>query len=92
MSECLILGVAGVSKSSLVEELVRRDRLAFDADITPGIGDWFDMQGNRKQYNPDPAWRASHQYLWNIDRLARLLEQAPENNILYMAGTATKPL
>lgn len=63
MAECLILGPAGAGKSSVVTELLNRGRLAYGTDLVPGLGNWFDADGQPSSYDCDSSWRASHRYL-----------------------------
>ncbi len=89
MAETLILGMAGAGKSSVVTELLNRGRLAYDADLVPGLGNWVDSDGNVCSYSSDPDWRDSHRFLWNMSAIRRLLKQRDDTQMLYLAGTAT---
>lgn len=90
MAECLILGLAGAGKSSVVAELVRRGRSAYDADeqAVRGLSGWFDANGRPSAYNSTPAWRASHRFLWGINVLESFLNDHDGRQMLYFAGTA----
>jgi hypothetical protein len=95
MAECLILGQAGIGKTSAVEELLRRRRLAYDADDkhrVPGLSGWFDMQGRPCDYQNDPKWRANHQFLWDMTIVRGLITGRGRNQPLYFAGTAQNDL
>ena len=92
MAECLIVGLAGAGKSSVVAELRSRGRLAYDADLVPGLGRWFALDGRPSGYSSDPAWRASHQFLWDMPIVQRLLDERDDSQTLYLAGTATNVL
>lgn len=92
MAECLILGLAGAGKSSVVAELTRRGHIAYDADepqSVHGLSGWFDASGLPCTYNSDPAWRARHQFLWDMNVLERFLHNQASGQMLYLAGTAT---
>jgi hypothetical protein len=92
MAECLILGQSGIGKTSLVAELLRRERLAYDLDHMPGMSDWFDADGRPCAYDSDPEWRADHQFLWNMTAIRRLVEERDRSQPLYLAGTAQNDL
>lgn len=91
MAECLILGSRGIGKTSVVLELLSRGHLAHDADLVPGLGKWFDTDGQPCDYNCDPAWRDSHRFLWDMSVLGRLIER-DRSQTLYVAGTAHNDL
>ena len=88
MSDCLIIGSPGAGKSSLVAELRNRQRLAYDADLVPGLLGWYDENGKGVTgYDSSQAWRDSHLCRWDIARMARFLDhEQPET--LYVAGIA----
>lgn len=91
MAECLILGLAGVGKTSVVQELVNRGRLAYDADnkqAVPGLGSWFDADGIAHTYSSNPTWRASHHFRWDMAVLGRFLKEHTDQ-MVYLAGLAT---
>lgn len=95
MAECLILGHAGGGKTSLVAELLRRGRVAYDADDTnrvPDLSGWFDAAGQPCGYNSDPAWRAGHQFLWNLKIVGHLIERRNPGQPFYFAGTSHNDL
>lgn len=95
MTECLILGQSGIGKTSLVAELVNRGCLAYDADdndCVPGLSGWFDVDGRPCDYNNDPAWRAEHQFLWDMPTVRDLAEARDRSRPLYFAGTAQNDL
>jgi shikimate kinase len=92
MAECLILGLTGAGKSSVVTELRSRGRLAYDADLVPGLGGWFGPDGQPSGYSSDPAWRASHQFLWDMSVVRRLLDERDDSQTLYLGGIAANAL
>lgn len=95
MAECLILGQAGIGKTSLVVELQYRGRVAYDADDidrVPGLSGWFDANGQPCMYNNNPEWRANHRFLWDLGMVRGLIEQRDHTQSFYFAGTAHNDL
>jgi hypothetical protein len=87
MAACLILGLAGAGKSTLVTELQNRCRIAYDADGVDKLGAWHDMNGQPQVYRNDQSWRRWHTYDWDPSVMEMLIAQPQE--LVYVAGTAT---
>jgi hypothetical protein len=88
---CLILGLAGVGKTAVINQLNERtDRqVAFDADAMACLADWFDENGQPLEVY-DPQSDRTSQYLWDIRILKEFMWQAssPANVPFYLAGIA----
>ncbi|HSE29170.1 MAG TPA: hypothetical protein VLA77_01120 [Candidatus Saccharimonadales bacterium] len=92
MVKCLVLGLAGSGKSSLVNELCNRGRSAFDLDQMANLSGWINKQGIACEYSNSPEWRANHDFVWNIKAITEFLNVCPKNQIIYMAGIAANSL
>jgi hypothetical protein len=89
---CLILGLTGAGKTTVVNQLNERAgrKAAYDADAVICLGDWFDERGEPlESYNPDSD--RTSQYLWDIGVLSAFMWQAgayPFDAPFYLAGIA----
>src|SRR3954451_13596844 len=76
----LVVGPAGAGKTFAVSRLRSLGVLginAFDADAVPGLLCFLDCDGRDVPF-PEvvtPAWFATHQVVWDLDVLQRLLAQ-----------------
>lgn len=93
---CLILGLAGVGKTTVVGQLNERAgrNVAFDADAMLCLADWFDESGKPLEtYDPDSD--RTSQYLWDPDILRAFIWEAenyPSNQPFYLAGIASNAI
>lgn len=93
MSACLITGMAGVGKSSVVAELSSRGRCAYDTDLMPGLKVWYENDlPCQCTYDSSSEWRAAHRLLWDTAVLESELERYAGDKPFYIAGLAVNAL
>src|SRR5580693_219681 len=71
----LITGPSGSGKTALADYLATTGHGSIDADSTPGLC-YFVNKNNKPVPYPqgaDAAWWERHNYVWEIDRLKKLL-------------------
>ena len=81
MKRVLITGMSGTGKSSVIQELARRDYRAFDLD-TPEWSHWIDADASDTL---TPA--EGKDWVWQEDRVRRLLS-TPQDGTLFISGCA----
>lgn len=88
LNSCLIFGLSGVGKSTLVKDLRQRHKAAYDGDDAPGLAHWYDAQGEIVPWQSGREWRANHYFYWNEVGLKTLFTEQPQGSTLYIAGIA----
>ncbi len=87
----LITGPSGSGKTCLAGHLASQGYQTIDADSTPGL--CFFVNKNNKPVprpaNTDAAWWQTHNYVWELDRLAKLINSLePTNQPVFLCGNA----
>lgn len=88
LNSCLIFGLSGVGKSTLVKDLRQRNKNAYDGDDVPGLAHWYDATGKIVPWQSGREWRANHYFYWNEIGLKTLFAEQPQESTLYIAGVA----
>ena len=87
----LITGPSGAGKTSLSGYLSGRGYQSVEADSTPGLCYYINKVGKPVPYTPgaDAAWWSTHNYVWELDRLRRLLDTFPRTESpVFLCGNA----
>jgi gluconate kinase len=86
----LITGPSGSGKSEVANYLAAQGHQSIDADNTPGLC-YFVNKNNKPVPYPqgaNAAWWDSHNYVWELDRLRKLIETLDANGPVYLCGNA----
>ncbi|GAC1372359.1 MAG: hypothetical protein NVSMB39_6550 [Candidatus Saccharimonadales bacterium] len=87
----LITGPSGAGKTTLADHLTSLGYAAIDADATQGIGYYTNDAGKPVPYpqGADADWWKKNHYVWELDRLKKLLEATnPSDGLVFLAGNA----
>ncbi len=87
----LITGPSGSGKTTIADHLTSLGHAAIDADGTQGISYFTNLAGKPVPYpqGADAAWWLNHHYVWELDRLKKLIEATnPADGIVFLAGNA----
>ena len=87
----LITGPSGSGKTVLADYLTEAGYTAIDADGTPGLCYYVNKNNKPVPYpqGADAGWWASHNYIWELDRLSRLLDTLePTDKPIFFCGNA----
>ena len=88
----LITGPSGAGKSTIAEYLTEAGHTAIDADVTPGLCYYVNKNGKPVPYpgaGADASWWAGHNYVWEIDRLKKLIGTFEDNGKpIFLCGNA----
>jgi hypothetical protein len=90
-----VTGISGAGKSAVLQELRRRGHEAFGVD-EDGYGRWVDRRTGEIRTYPvereslDPhEWYADHDWVLDVDKIARLKEQADrKESLMFLCGVA----
>jgi gluconate kinase len=86
----LITGPSGSGKSEVANYLEAQGHQSIDADNTPGLC-YFVNKNNKPVPYPQgagTAWWDSHNYVWELDRLRKLLDSMDTKAPIFVCGSA----
>jgi gluconate kinase len=87
----LVTGPSGAGKTTLSDYLATQGYTCIDADSTPGLC-YFVNKNNKPVPYPaqaDAAWWTRNNYVWELDRLRRLLDSLePNGKPVFLCGNA----
>ena len=87
----LITGPSGAGKTAVAELLATQGVTSIDADSTPGLCYFVNKNNKPVPYPPhaDTGWWTSHNYIFEIDRLAKLIAtHEPGGGPVFVSGNA----
>lgn len=86
----LVIGPGGSGKTFTVSRLREIGVNAFDADAVPGLLRFLDRAGHDVPFPEvvDAAWFATHQVVWDLDVLQRLLAEHDPVYLFGLSGNA----
>jgi hypothetical protein len=87
----LITGPSGAGKTTLSEYLDSKGYTTVDADSTPGLSYYVNKNNKPVPYpaGADAGWWATHNYVWELDRLAKLIDGLqPSDGNIFLSGNA----
>lgn len=87
----LITGPSGSGKTAMADYFDQLGHAAIDTDSTSGISYYVNQNGKPVPYPADAgaAWWDTHQYVWEIDRLKKLLEATnPSDGLVFVSGNS----
>ncbi len=84
----LITGPSGSGKTAAAEYLASQGNISIDADSTPGLCYFVNKNNKPVPYPPhaDAGWWSSHNYIFEIDRLAKLIATHDSGAPVYVSG------
>jgi adenylate kinase family enzyme len=88
----LITGPSGAGKTTLSEHLAAQNHTSIDADSVPGLCFFVNKNNKPVPYpaHADANWWSNHHYVWELDRLAKLLATFDANpNPIFICGNAS---
>jgi gluconate kinase len=87
----LITGPSGAGKTTVSDYLGTQGYTCVEADSTPGLCYFANKNMKPVPYPPgaDAAWWSRHSYVWELDRLRRLLDNLESNGKpVFLCGNA----
>lgn len=87
----LITGPSGSGKTALANHFTAAGYTCVEADSTPGLCYFVNRVGKPVPYpqGADAAWWSTHSYIWEIDRLKKLLTSLqPADGPIFLCGNA----
>ncbi len=86
----LITGPSGSGKTAVAESLDSKGIIAIDADSTPGLCYFVNKNNKPVPYPPhaDGGWWATHNYIFELDRLAKLIATHDTGAPVFVSGNA----
>lgn len=91
-----VTGVSGAGKSTVSRRLAAFGYDAVSTDSAPGLCRWVDGAGRPvvRPDDPDLAWLATHQWVWDPARLDQVIASVRERGarVLFMCGDAANAL
>jgi broad-specificity NMP kinase len=85
MSNFFITGVSGTGKSTLAEELGKRNVAVFDIDSVPRLCHWRNRATHEKadyQYGIGKDWLDAHEWICDVEKLKKLLDGVAGNAVV----------
>lgn len=87
----LITGPSGAGKTAVAAQLTAAGHAAIDTDSQQGISFFVNQNGKPVPYpqGADASWWDTHHYVWELDRLKKLLDATnPTDGLVFVAGNA----
>lgn len=87
----LITGPSGAGKTTIANHLEAKGHATIDTDGVQGISYYVNQNGKPVPYpaGADAGWWATHHYVWELDRLKKLIEATnPTDGLVFVAGNA----
>jgi hypothetical protein len=86
----LITGPSGSGKTEIANYLNARGQQAIDIDSTPGLCFFVDKNNRPVPYpqGADSSWWKTHNYVWELDRLRKLIDTIDATGPVFLCGNA----
>lgn len=90
MNKIFVTGMSGTGKSSIAAQLSKRGFLVYDIDHVPNLCSWVDVETGVKVEtlsigNVNDAFMEKHDYVCDVDMLAKMLGDAPNPTFVFGA-------